>query len=75
MCGDGSNEMTRPKPCTRSQIISSWRRTRRWFGANPPGRSLMAKWSFMTQVKFLGGMPAAHFPFMRLDDTAEPPGP
>ena len=29
----------------------------------------------MTQVKFRGGMPAAHLPFMRLDHTAGPPAP
>jgi len=44
-------------------MISSCRRTRRWFGANPPGRSLTAKLSFITQVKFRGRMPAAHLPF------------
>jgi hypothetical protein len=62
--------MTRPKPWTRSQMISSWRRTRRWLTEKPPGRSLTAKWSLMTQVKLRGGMPAAHLPFMRQDHTA-----
>src|SRR5579862_555863 len=55
--------MTRLKPWTRSQMISSWRRTRRWLGAKPPGRSLTAKRSFNTQVKLRGTMPAAHLPF------------
>ena len=27
---EGMSEMTQPKPCSRSQMISSWRRTRRW---------------------------------------------
>jgi len=43
-------------------MISSCRRTRRWFGANPPGRSLTAKLSFSTQVKFRGRMPAPTCP-------------
>ena len=66
LCGEGSSETTRVKPCTRSQMISSWRRTRRWLGAKPPGRSLTASWSWITQVKLRGGMPAAHFPSCRV---------
>src|SRR5664280_3040103 len=49
-------------------MISSWRRTLRWLGAKPPGRSLMASRSLITQVKLRGGIPAAHFPF-----TVRPP--
>jgi hypothetical protein len=29
----------------------------------------------MTQVKFRGGIPAAHFPFMLLDHTTAQPAP
>ena len=36
---------------------------------------LMARWSVMTQVKFRGGIPAAHFPFMLQDHTTGPPAP
>ena len=46
-------------------MISSWRRTLRWLGAKPPGRSLMARRSLITQVKLRGGIPAAHLPFTR----------
>ncbi len=55
-------EMIRSKWFSRSQMISSWRRTRRWFSPYPPGRSQMASLSLMTQVKFRGVMPRAHFP-------------
>ena len=43
--------MTRSKPCSRIQMISSWRRTLRWFWPKPPGRSQMASWSLMIQWK------------------------
>jgi len=53
---------TQPNPFSRSQMISSCRRTRRWLSPLPPGRSHTASLSFMNQVKLRGVMPSAHFP-------------
>src|SRR5918993_4037577 len=51
-----------PKLFSRSQMISSWRRTRRWLSPYPPGRSQIASLSLRIQVKWRGVMPSAHLP-------------
>src|SRR3954468_12152879 len=58
------SEITQVKPCSRIQMISSWRRTRRWFAPYPPGRSHTASLSLMTHAKLRGWIPWAHLPFM-----------
>ena len=50
-------------------MISSWRRTRRWFVVCPPGRSQMAIASLITQQKFRGSIPFDHLP--RTSDTPD----
>ena len=60
------------KPWPISQISSSWRRTLRWFRANPPGRSDAASRSLMTQQKARGSSPCAHLPFMTVPLTRLP---
>src|SRR5829696_676385 len=55
-------EITHPNPFSRIQMISSWRRTRRWLSPYPPGRSQMASLSFRIHVKWRGVIPSAHFP-------------
>src|SRR5690606_3296908 len=56
--------ITLVKPCSRIQMISSWRRTRRWLAPYPPGRSHTASLSFRIHAKLRGWMPWAHLPFI-----------
>src|SRR5438067_892371 len=66
------SDTTHVKPCSRIQMISSWRRTRRWLAPYPPGRSQTANLSLTTHEKFRGWMPWAHLPF--IPGTALLPG-
>src|SRR5918994_5952850 len=55
-------DTTMPNPFSRIQMISSWRRTRRWLSPYPPGRSQIASLSLRIHVKWRGVMPSAHLP-------------
>ena len=59
----GSSRSTQAKPCSRIQMISSWRRTRRWFGAVAARPLAHGELVLDDPGKLRGWMPWAHLPF------------